>query len=59
MFYKGYTIAKYRNARNGIRWCVENDKGVELIFDQTKKGLCLLYVDSILISRYETTEVMG
>ena len=45
--YKGYVISKYRNARNGGRWSVENSEGTELIFDQTKKFLCILYVDSI------------
>tara|TARA_R110000850_G_scaffold156705_1_gene280919 strand:- start:1157 stop:1312 length:156 start_codon:yes stop_codon:yes gene_type:complete len=45
--YKGYTIAKYLNANNGIRWSVEKD-GKELIFDQTKKYLCIRYVDSLL-----------
>ena len=44
--YKGYTIAKYLNANNGVRWSVEKD-GEELMFDQTKKYLCTRYVDSL------------
>ena len=46
--YKGYTIAKYINAKNGIRWCVEDEQGNELIFDQTKKYLCTRYIDSLV-----------
>ena len=44
--YKGYTIAKYLNANNGVRWSVEKN-GEELIFDQTKKYLCVAYIDSL------------
>jgi len=44
--YKGYTIAKYLNANNGVRWSVEKD-GEELMIDQTKKYLCTRYIDSL------------
>lgn len=43
--YKGYIIAKYRNTKNGIRWSVEKD-GIELMFDQTRKWMCIEYIDS-------------
>ena len=46
--YKGYTIAKYLNAKNGVRWSVEDKQGNELIFNQTRKHLCTRYIDSLV-----------
>jgi len=46
--YKGYTISKYINANNGVRWSIEDSQGKELIFDQTKKYLCVSYIDSLV-----------
>tara|TARA_R110002124_G_C8724082_1_gene495979 strand:+ start:73 stop:225 length:153 start_codon:yes stop_codon:yes gene_type:complete len=43
--YKGYTIAKYLNANNGVRWSVEKN-GEELIVDQTRKWMCVAYINS-------------
>jgi len=42
--YKGYIIAKYRNARNGVRFSVEKN-GKEILIDQTRKWMCKEYID--------------
>ena len=45
--YKEYIIFKYENARGGIRWGVElNNK--ELIYDQTRKYMCVAYIESLV-----------
>lgn len=43
--YRGYLIFKYLNANNGVRWGVEFE-GNEIMIDQTKKYLCVRYIDS-------------
>jgi hypothetical protein len=46
--YKGYIIAKYETANGGTRWLVEDQQGNELLTDQTRKFLCIRYIDSML-----------
>ena len=46
--YKGYIVAKYETANGGIRWLVEDQQGNELLIDQTRKFLCIRYIDSML-----------